>query len=307
MSAPFVNNVLKINYQNKPYSYFFNSGFYLFELWGASGGGNDPGFGAYVSGTLKIETRTKLHIYVGQKGIDNGAASFNGGGFGKTEGSSGGGSTDVRLKGGNWDDFESLKSRIIVAGAGGGSNVKDALESKGGDAGIFEGHEGSSSKIVTSTVNYAQGGKQKEGGYQGTGRANGYQGEFGKGGGSIGENQKYGSGGGSGYFGGGGGAINTNIVGSGAGGSSFVSGLEGCKAILKSATQGNYLFSDLPFHYSDHIFSNITVKDGTSARWNDNGKVVITFITSIRDKYLTCKATVPRSKLFLFVFILITS
>ena len=279
----------------------------MFELWGASGGGAYPGFGAYVSGTLKIDTRTKFHIYVGQKGIDNGTASFNGGGSGKNQGSSGGGSTDIRLKGGDWDDFESLKSRIIVAGAGGGSNIKGSHKAKGGDAGIFEGYDGSASKLATYIVDYAQGGKQNEGGYQGTGRTNGYKGDFGKGGNSGGENNLYGNVGGSGYFGGVGGALGDNSVGSGAGGSSFVSGLERCKAILKTTKQGTFSFSDLPFHYSYHIFSNITVKDGASTQWNDNGKVVITLLTSIRDKYFTCMKAAPRTKSYLFVFILISS
>ena len=117
----------------------------MFELWGASGGGLHPGFGAYVSGALRIMTKTTLHIYVGQKGSDKVVGrTFNGGGYGNAYGSSGGGSTDVRLKNGNWSDFESLKSRIIVAGAGGGSPFDKNYESKAGDAGILFGFTGSS-------------------------------------------------------------------------------------------------------------------------------------------------------------------
>ena len=307
MNAPFVDNVLELNFRNKPYSYYFSSGIYSFQLWGAGGGGLDPGFGAYVSGTLKIMTRTKLHIYIGQKGINDGEATYNGGGFGCLHGSSGGGSTDVRLKDGNWDDFESLKSRIIVAGAGAGSSSSERYKSKGGNAGIFEGSEGSSRQYSTSTVTNAKGGKQNEGGKPGIGRKVGIKGEFGKGGGSNGEENYYGNGGGSGYFGGGGGAIDADVVGSGAGGSSFVSGLQGCNAILKSSTEDHILFSNLPFHYSYHIFTNITYQNGKDVQWKEDGKVIVTFITRIRDRYFSCKVLAPRSKLGIFVFIIISS
>ena len=289
MQAPFGSNgFLKLSYKDSPYEYYFRSGFYLFELWGADGGGYSPGCGAYVSGTLKLQTRTKLFIYIGQKGINGVYSAYNGGGKGQSGGSSGGGSTDVRLKGGSWDDFESLKSRIIVSGAGGGSQQKDWV-SKGGDAGIFEGYNGNSRSTASYSVSLATGGKQIGPGISGKGTWNGGDGDFGKGGSSSANGNS--DGGGSGYFGGGGGATSNCIVGSGAGGSSYVSGLEGCKAILNSSTKTSMNFSSSSVHYSGLIFANITTKDGTITKCSNggNGKVEIWFITSIRDKYMSCK------------------
>ena len=286
MLAPFNNNKLILPYKNAPYQYFFESGYYLFQLWGASGGGSDPGCGAYVSGSLKLETRTKFFIFVGQKGINGKYSAFNGGGQGQALGSSGGGSTDIRLKGEKWDDFESLKSRIIVAGAGGGSQ-QDGYNSKGGNAGIFEGSSGSYASCSGQEVILAKGGKQTEVGIAGKGDQNGVDGDFGMGGNSsINGNS---DGGGSGYFGGGGGATSSCVVGSGAGGSSFVSGLEGCKAIMKSSKKGNMTFSSLPYHYSGLVFTNISTKVGSLAQCNGDGKVEITFLLSIRDKFFSCK------------------
>ena len=293
MLAPFgSNNILKLSYRSSPYEYFFRSGFYFFELWGADGGGSNPGCGACVSGNIKLETRTKLYIYIGQKGVNGNNTAYNGGGRGNINGSSGGGSTDVRLKGGSWDYFESLKSRIIVSGAGGGSQQSEYYLSKGGNAGILEGYNGSSRACVQykpDTVTLAIGGKQNEVGIAGTGTCNGVDGDFGKGGDSSTDTNS--DGGGSGYFGGGGGATSNCIVGSGAGGSSFVSGLSGCKAIMKSSTKENLEFSPSSVHYSGLKFYNISTKNGSITNCNNggDGKVEIKFLLSIRDKYLTCK------------------
>ena len=297
------DNILKLSYKESPYVYSFRSGFYHFELWGADGGGSSPGCGAYVSGTLKLETRTKLYIYIGQKGVNGLNTAYNGGGRGQSGGSSGGGSTDVRLKGGSWNDFESLKSRIIVSGAGGGSQQSYWI-SKGGDAGILEGYKGSSISTGSCTVTLATGGKQNEFGIAGTGRLNGTDGDFGKGGDSS--NDPNSDGGGSGYFGGGGGGTNHYIVGSGAGGSSFVSGLEGCKAILKSSTKENMKFSSLPFHYSGLIFTNITTKDGKEMNCNNggDGKVEIRLLASLRDKHMSCKRQIKGNQNIIFIILL---
>ena len=305
MLAPFdSHNILKLSYRNSPYEYSFRSGFYLFELWGADGGGSWPGCGAYVSGTLKLETRTKFYIYIGQKGINGSYSAYNGGGKGQSGGSSGGGSTDVRLKGGSWDDFESLKSRIIVSGAGGGSQQSYYL-SKGGNAGIFEGYEGNNKSSGSNTVTLATGGKQIEAGAAGTGTWTGIDGDFGKGGNSS--TNWNSDGGGSGYFGGGGGATSRDIVGSGAGGSSFVSGLEGCKAILKSSPKEKMEFSSLPFHYSGLIFTNITTKDGYEMNCNNggDGKVEIRLLASLRDKHMSCRRQCKCTQNLIFLVVIV--
>ena len=235
MSAVWSGNTLNLAYRNKPYQIICNPGIYFFELFGSSGGGCMPGFGAYVSGTIRFDYKTKLYAFVGQKGVNGEESAYNGGGKGGYLGSSGGGATDIRLINGNWDDLESLKSRIIVAGAGGGSQQPNQLYlSKGADAGIFVGNSGNYGYGGNYKVEVSTGGTQTSGGIPGNGDHKGYPGEFGKGG-QCGDNGNA-NGGGSGYFGGAGGTTSNSAVGSGAGGSSYVSGLEGCKAYQKSSS-----------------------------------------------------------------------
>lgn len=101
------------------------TGNYEIELWGASGknngNANPVGKGAYTKGIISLTKGEILYLYIGESGDDTSvpsALSFNGGGethidspnYGK-----GGGATDIRLVSGNWKDFDSLKSRIMVA------------------------------------------------------------------------------------------------------------------------------------------------------------------------------------------------
>ena len=126
------------------------SGKYQIELWGAEGNyyasGNsyqNTGKGAYVSGEIYLNKGTKLYVYVGQHSHDSNSynsSMFNGGSIpasvyqGHYSGS-GGGATDIRLKEGNWDDFEGLKSRIMVAAGGGGNMYNGGNIFKGSYAG----------------------------------------------------------------------------------------------------------------------------------------------------------------------------
>ena len=50
-------------------------------------------------------------------------------------------------------------------------------------------------------------------------------------------------------------------------------------------------FSSSPFHFSGLAFTNITTKDGSVMNCNNggNGKVEIRFISSLRDKFMSCK------------------
>ena len=133
------------------------TGKYKIECYGARGGCNnwagtylsDYGLGGYASGIIELTKGEKLYIYVGKKGADGvkqanqlTSTSFNGGGAGigssdnDDGGGAGGGATDVRLVAGNWDDFESLKSRIIVAGGGsGGATVTGGFNKPSGGSG----------------------------------------------------------------------------------------------------------------------------------------------------------------------------
>ena len=130
------------------------TGNYKIEAWGAQGGnaGNTAsGKGGYTSGNIELTKGEKLYIYVGGAGSSTRASvsehidgGYNGGGStegqsccGRTYGS-GGGSTDIRLVNGDWNDSTSLASRIMVAGGGGGS----FNGSGGGYAGGLKGFNG---------------------------------------------------------------------------------------------------------------------------------------------------------------------
>lgn len=90
-------------------------GYYKFECWGAQGtGGSATGKGGYTSGIIKLQEGDTFYIYVGGQ---NAKGGWNGGGT-TTFGNGGGGATDIRLKEGEWNDEEGLKSRLMVAGGG---------------------------------------------------------------------------------------------------------------------------------------------------------------------------------------------
>ena len=207
---------------------------YKMECWGAKGastttamyasylGTEGGGDGGYVSGNISFDQITNIYIYVGGKGqgwgIDgnsNLTGGWNGGGnaYG---GSSGSGATDMRLKrhatSTVWNDAASLRSRIIVAAAGGGWDWTDGGEAGGllGYSGYLRSGNGHSTRATTNS-----GGEQEIGG-------SGYvKGSFGYGGGVSNHNS---GGGGSGWYGGG----LEDGEGGGAGGSSFISGHSGC-------------------------------------------------------------------------------
>ncbi|HBG1475061.1 hypothetical protein KWU19_000870 [Clostridioides difficile] len=182
-------------------------GKYLLECWGAAGGGgssladsNLRSKGGYSKGELTLKKETTLHVYVGYSGLDSlHSTPFNGGGKALIHESDsnknivychGGGATDIRLVGGQWDNEQSLLSRIIVAGGGGRNN----FGTKGGDGGGSNG----------GSTEYSKGGTNTGGGKG----INGTDGSFGKGGSGIssGEYSKQGGGGGGWYGGGSGGA-----------------------------------------------------------------------------------------------------
>ena len=298
------------------FSFTLTKGTYKIECWGASGGQreNNGGKGAYVSGILHVKDELKLYAYIGEEGkINDESDIFNGGGkphwissyhsaqYSST--CSGGGSTDIRLKGGNWNEIESLKSRIIVAGAGGGETIYRSPDSdykyligKGGDAGTISGFEAncSQSHSLSTSINYsnALGGTQQEGGKGGSGNyGTGNPGEFGKGGDSTSNQDNPSSGGGSGYFGGGAGGVCANCLGAGAGGSSFVSGDSRCIAI--SSTYPNENSFNGTTHFSGIKFQNPIMHEGDEYFYSPygqkekghtgNGAVKITFLT-----FLTC-------------------
>ncbi len=285
------------------------SGIYKIELWGAQGGGAyydyengdetvgygrigeyiKGGKGGYVSGNINLEKNTILYIYVGGMGNDYSSTTsfhdratggFNGGGQGGWHyqvAGSGGGATDIRLQDGNWNNFNSLKSRIMVAGAGAGtSNYRNAVS--GGYGGGLIGGLGN---LNINSVGHqlATGGTQTFGGKCGAydqyySDTELFFGKFGIGGDSQ---HAHGSGGGSGYYGGGGGNFVQAGVSSGAGGSSFISGHLGCLAIDESSLEDDIKLKngctedsktiECATHYSNYKFENTEMIDGLGYKW----------------------------------------
>lgn len=122
------------------------TGMYQIELWGASGYGNTGGKGSYTQGIIKLDVGDQLNVYVGKAGTNVNLSSilaFNGGGGGSntcltsyvTYGINwqGGGATDIRLLPGDWNNLESLRSRIMVSGGGGGMGWQQIQGGNGGD------------------------------------------------------------------------------------------------------------------------------------------------------------------------------
>lgn len=233
------------------------SGLYKIEAFGASGGysringyiGVLGGNGGYTSGEIYLNKGENLYLYIGGHGADaicyqDAKGGYNGGGLGTWDYSdneaagAGGGATDIRLVAGEYNDFEALKSRIMVAAGGGGSS----WYTSGGAGGGLEG--------LTNRV-YATPGTQNSGYKFGIGQ-DGY---------GVGASDGVGGAGG-GYYGG-----NTSDVAdaceAGAGGSSFVSGYELCNAIDSESTEANIIHTNQPNHYSGKIFKNAIIKNGT--------------------------------------------
>ena len=253
------SNIGEFEYIKNKQEVSLPQGQYQIECWGASGGysmadgkiGAYGGNGGYTKGILALYKTEKIYIYVGGHGSDafvgqNSLLGYNGGGLGTWDNSdneaagAGGGATDIRLVSGNWNDFESLKSRIMVAAGGGGASWKTA----GGAGGGLEGFTNrTNSQPGTQTTGYIFGIGQD--GY-GTGDNDGVAGS------------------GGGYYGG----TTSNIADAkeaGAGGSSFISGYIGCNAISKNSIESNIEHTGQANHYSGKIFTNAYIVDGKSS------------------------------------------
>ena len=247
------------------------TGDYIIELWGAGGNGS---FGGYTKGKIHLNANEKLYFYVGEQGMfctstTDCIPGYNGGGesgYYKQGGTTGSGATDVRLINGEWNDLESLKSRIMVAGAGGGV------------PGTNPGHAGGLTGYRQWSTGYSG-----YGGYGGTQIAGGSAaakwsgtsgtitpGGFGYGGnGNCSHDNGYGGGGGGGYYGGGGGSGATSGSWGGGGGSSFISGHAGSIAINEDGTPKVTTYSTIEnsYHYSGKVFTETKMIDGKGYNW----------------------------------------
>ena len=310
------------------------------ELWGAAGSAGAQTYGGhsqtayaggYVRADLKVASGTTLYIYCGTQPVPKTTSltpndayislmgGWNGGGNGIISGygtsyassyavgsvSAGGGSTDIRLIPGSslsdWSNATSLNSRIVVAGAAGGTGGVGAdsgyLQQKGwgyspGSGGYPTGGSGYSN---SADVRAAGGGTQSAGGVGGQGdwfTASGTSGGFGYGGQgaaayNFGGAYRGGSGGGGGWYGGGGAGASR----SGGGGSSYVDSayLDGVATYVSSrsfpgpnssyfpdvGSDGNYNSVNQSFNYSYLTSSPDTGGDGACRITDWNGTVTV--------------------------------
>ena len=271
------------NYTGNVQTITLNTGIYIIECWGGGSGGcvrdgrwdlNGLG-GAYVCGTIVLDKDITLFLYVGGRGQDASysyyypVGGWNGGGNGNYDhsdnerGGAGGGATDIRIVNGKWNDFESLKSRIIVA-AGAGSSADSRYGTPGGDLSSL--NTGYGAIGATQTSGYAFG--------------IGQTGEF-----TTSNVATPGAGGG--YYGG---KTYSYAFGGATGGSSFISGHTGCNAIDVKSTLNNIIHTNQPNHYSNLIFTNTKMIAGNKLMPsylgdneiqgnNNNGAIRITCIS----------------------------
>ena len=275
-------------------------GKYRFECWGARGAeiSGVYGCGGYTAGEFALSRIRSFFVYIGGKGIEN-TAGYNGGGLSQK---SGGGATDVRLQEGkDWDDFESLKSRIMVAGGAGGTDgTSVSTPDQGGCGGGIKG--GNSQKDKGKGGNQTSGGEGLERGLFGKGGSNNRIG------GGTSTNDGNGAGGG-GYYGGG--TSTDKMWNGGGGGSSFISGHNECDAIDKDYTIENPIHTGKPIHYSGFAFKNTKMIEGCSSSIPlpnnlNNGKYCDfgAFRLTILGMYKTCQEKII-NKSFLSLFVLI--
>jgi hypothetical protein len=173
---------------------------------------------------LEVTPGKTLYVEVGGLGGEagSGTGGFNGGGQGALLAGGGGGATDIRTCSRSHPDCEPLRSRLVVAGGGGGL----AQLSVGGHGGTPDGAPGLSvpPRPPLLAGRPGGGGTQTAGGIP-TGPTAGY-GTFGQGGAGDGVNAVYfgGGGGGGGWYGGAGGMGDSGLQyepGGGGGGSSY--------------------------------------------------------------------------------------
>ena len=287
-SKPFYYSIKEYPYNNeeKPYEVDLFPGKYYIECVGAGGGwSSTSGFGAKVSGYVKISKIMKAFLYVGGKGEEakksrmKAKGGFNGGGSGGAGatdghygGGAGGGATDLRLiKGFSWNETESLKSRVIVAAGGAGASFQTA-----GNGGTLEGSSSSgSSNVCSLSKNIFKGGSQSDGyafGY-GMDGADGVEGGCGC--------EGNGGGGGGWYGGFASNKTGTNSNASGGGGSSYISGLIGC--LLNN----------------EFVFTQTYMEDGSVTKNKGNGYALIARISPAS----MCRKYCSSSTIFIYLLV----
>jgi hypothetical protein len=289
----FLSNVTNFDYTGDVQTFTApTDGTYRFEAWGGQGGSSGSavgGMGGYSSGEISLTTGDVVYVYVGQAGnIDKSATdysvpgTFNGGGggsidvgdqYGSGAGGAGGGATDFRLLSGDWNDEDSLRSRIMVAGGGGGGEdgQNNGIVRLGGNAGGLTGNAGE---------NGGGGATQVTGGTaNGSGATAGQFGSGGKGGYRYNSSRFFGAGGGGGFYGGGGGGQQTSNRKAGGGGSSYISGFTGSVAVTsasdstpKAGCTTGTTDNSCSVHYSGWVFDDTSMLAGGDIIARPNGR-----------------------------------
>lgn len=271
---------------------------YYMQVWGAQGGTmscdnwtGKGGKGGYAAGFLDMQAGEKVYVYVGQAGESyncrqsNYYGGWNGGGTTNGGASGGGGGSDIRYFGNHepssaelaWNSELGLRSRIMVAGGGGGSNDHTSGGYGGGLTGGTGEYAGSGCN-GGDAIGY--GGTQLNAG-------SGWpSGAFGVGGG-LPNTQPDGGAGGGGYWGGGkAGGCNR----AGGGGSGYVSGYKGAIAVESAGTNSPRSDSDgnictaetaatdekCSYHYSGKIFEESVLKGGNEVMPTHDNKSTMT-------------------------------
>ena len=279
----------------EPIAIMLTKGIYKFECWGAQGGTGlkdgkiqtEGGRGSYVVGQISIRESSRFYLYIGGKGTDGNAnqiaakGGWNGGGLGgidtDNDGSGGGGgSTDIRLSSGNWNDTDSLISRIIVAAGGSGS----AYKAYGAPGGELNGY------IMKSTENTSYSIEPRVSQISGNALGAGENG--------VSSNLVPSSGSGGGYYGGKSGAEGedgNSYVSISSSGSSYISGYEGC------SDNSKYIFKN-PLMLGGYL--NFNSPNGTLEKGHiGNGAIRITKIAS----FPTCRGN-KKSNTLVYVLLL---
>ncbi|EAX97659.1 hypothetical protein TVAG_229260 [Trichomonas vaginalis G3] len=242
------------------YTVNFSPGAYRFEAWGSIGQSWDniaiPGKGSYTSGILQLHNFTTLYLYIGSISI------FNNMNISHNNVHLGGGSSDVRVyvnENFDWFDPVSLRSRIMVAGGGGGAEWRGTIAGNGGGLEGGTGVSGCYNNFTVCPEVFATGGSQKSGGFITSDfwkHANGLFGMAAYVKNSIDLDGL----GGNGYWSG----ASFDYSGGGGGGSSFISGYDGCIA-LEDENSEVPSTKNSSIHYSGYYFETATMQKGNTS------------------------------------------
>lgn len=272
-----------ISYTGEEAVFVLPRGYYFLQCWGAQGGGKGSpgkqstgstavgGWGGYSEGYLTLEELTPVYVYVGGEGLSGGTATttgvlggFNGGGrtFG-VSGFSGGGASDIRI------GSNSLYSRVIVAGGGGGYGVgrndNTLYDANGGNGGGYYGAKSDGDESINNWYSGSRGATQTHGGDVNAG--------FGYGADSLtaksGSYYLYASAGGGGWYGGGSSGYATSTSHSynwnpnGAGGTGYI-----YNATSAVSYPAGCLLNPSYYLENGHTFGGAILENGTNGNFS---------------------------------------